>query len=181
MTLRLPLLAAAAAALFAVNAEAATVYATGVSWTNNGTVGSANNRNNPLNALGAPDGKFLAIGLGGSADFTFGRQFSGPGIIHEITFGNRAGYPESARILAGLNGQFVQVGTVGNQSASGAVFQFTGAFDTLRVVDTSGRPSTDGFDVDAVGVSAVPLPAAGLLLAGALGGFGLSRRKPDAA
>lgn len=177
MTLRLPLLAAAAAALFAVNAEAATIYATGVTWTNNGTVGSANNRNNPLNALGAPDGKFLAIGLLGTADFTFGQTFTGPGVTYEITFGNRAGYPESANVLAGRNGQFVQVGTVNNQSGAGSVFQFTGVFDTLRLVDTSGRPSTDGFDVDAVGVSAVPLPAAGLLLAGALGGLGLSRRK----
>lgn len=117
LALRLPLLAAVA--LFAVNAVAATLYATGVTWTNNGTVGTDNNRNNPLKALGAPDGDFLAIGLRGSADFTFGRTFTGSDIIHEITFGNRAGYPESARILAGLNGQFVPVGTVGHQSAAG--------------------------------------------------------------
>ncbi len=62
------------------------------------------------------------------------------------------------------------------------MFNFAGSFDTLRLIDTTpgSSPSDDGYDVDAVGVSPVPLPAAGALLAGALGGMSLLRRRQSA-
>ncbi|MGX0978396.1 hypothetical protein ACSSVY_004136 [Roseovarius sp. MBR-51] len=69
------------------------------------------------------------------------------------------------------------------------VFTFDGIFDTVRLTDLTlalfgGNPSnlstqaaTGGFDVDAISVSAVPLPAAGFLLVGALGGLAALRRR----
>jgi hypothetical protein len=180
--------AAATALLLGSAAQATTLYATGVDWTNNGTVGTSNNRDNPSNALGEPDDKFLSLGLGGMADFTFGQTFTGPGASYEITFGNRAGHLESAEVFAGIGGDFAKVGDVDNASAAGFVFNFAGIFDTLRLVDSSpfvkGR---DGYDVDAVGVTAfngpnpgpapVPLPASVLLLGAGIVGLGALRRK----
>jgi hypothetical protein len=177
--------AATAAFLAGAAAQAATIYATGIDWTNNGTVGSANDRDSPLNGLGAPDSRFMSLGLGGQADFTFGQSFTGPGVSYEITFGNRGGYFESADVFAGSSGTFTKVGEIDNVSAAGLVFNFGGIFDTLRLVDTSpfvrGR---DGYDVDAVGVTAlptmgmtpVPLPASVLLLGAGVAGLSAVRR-----
>ncbi len=75
------------------DAQAGTLYATDVIWTNNGTVGSGNNRDVKANALGAPDQKFLSLGKGGMADFTFGQLFTGPGVSYEVTFA-RSNYLE---------------------------------------------------------------------------------------
>lgn len=180
------LVAAATAMLIGSAAQAATIYATGVDWSNNGTVGSSNDRNNPLNALGEPDGMFLSLGLGGQADFTFGQSFTGPGESYEITFGNRAGYFESAEVFAGVGGSFSKIGDIDNASAAGFVFNFAGVFDTLRLVDTSPNVAgRDGYDVDAVGVTSVPnpgatpvpLPASALLLGAGVAGLGALRRR----
>lgn len=169
-------------------ASAATLYATGVTWTNNGTVGSANNRDNPLNALGAPDGNFMSLGLGGVADFTFGQTFTGPGASYEVTFGNRSGYLETADVFVGDNGSFTNIGSIDNSSSTGFVFNFSGIFDTLRLLDTTpgSSPSTDGYDVDAVSVTSysgptpstapVPLPAPALMLGAGLFGLGAVRK-----
>lgn len=183
------LAAVAAAALIGSAAQATTLYATSVNWANNGTVGSSNDRDNPLNSLGAPDGKFMSLGLGGKADFAFGQTFTGPGASYEITFGNRAGYVERAEVFAGIGGSggsFTKVGDIDNASALGFVFDFTGIFDTLRLVDTSPNVSgRDGYDVDAVGVTMlpnpgttpVPLPASALLLGAGVAGLGALRRR----
>jgi len=165
-------------------ASAATIYATGIDWTNNGTVGSSNNRDNKLNALGAPDGQFMSLGLVGAADFTFGQDFISRGTVWEVTFGTRASYLETAEVLLSYQGSnFVKVADIGNASASGSNFTFNGRWDTLRLVDTTpgSSPSTDGYDVDAVGVSPVPIPAAGFLLLGALGGLAAMRLRRKAA
>ena len=78
------------------------------------------------------------------------------------------------------------VGVVSNADAAsgttvGLAPGFT--FDIVRLVDLSSPingASTGGFDVDAVRVSPVPLPASGLLLLGAFGGFAALRRKKSA-
>lgn len=161
-------------------AAASTIhYADSVNWTNNGTV--AMGRDNPNNALGAPDGQFLSLGLGGEATFGFSTLFSGSASVFEVTFGNRASYPESADIYVGLgSGPMTLVTSITNILGQ-TTFSFTGVWDTMKIVDTSpwvqGR---DGFDLDAVGVAPVPLPAAGLLLFGSLVGLRLLRRRSPA-
>ena len=77
---------------------------------------------------------------------------------------------------------FTLLGTVRNAAGStdaGASLTFTeGPFRYLALVDRSAPGSgRDGWDIDAVSVAAVPLPAAGLFLLGALGGIAALRRR----
>ncbi|MEM1381604.1 MAG: hypothetical protein AAGH41_13370 [Pseudomonadota bacterium] len=178
-------------------ASAATIYATAVDWVNNGTTTSANNRDNPVNALGAPDGSFLALGLStpnnpGFAVFSFGQQFQGAVSVIEVTFGcqllssGACSHSESVDVLAGDDyafgsndfsdlSDFTFVGSIINGMAQGGTsLALPGSFTYLAIVDTTrtlfpNSPSTDGFDVESVGVTlanqAVPVPAAGLLIA----------------
>lgn len=167
-------------------------------------------RSNPGDALGAPDqvgnteGGFLSLGMGGIAVFGFASPFTGEGRVFEVTFGcsgpqkpgGLCNYSETADVyvfngaytpragaftLADLAG-FQFAGSVGNGDANtdaGAPFTVTGPFRFLALVDTS-KQGGDGFDVDAVRVSAVPLPAPALLLMAGIGGLWLTgrRRKP---
>lgn len=77
-----------------------------------------------------------------------------------------------------------------DQANSKKAFTFTGIFDTVRLTDVTQTiypdtfkddNGTGGFDVAAIGVTPVPLPATALLLLGGLGGLGgivsLRRRK----
>lgn len=186
----------------AAPAAASTYWATGVDWTpGDGTTGPSE-RYDPSNALGDPSDPgpidFLSLGLSdfdgtsytkGYADFTFGRSFYGQssGEVFEITWGNRSGYPEFARIFVGHDGVFTSVADVVNSIGGGLQFNHAGAFDTVRILDTTrfetqdnSPRSTDGFDIDAVGITApVPLPPAFLALGAALGALGAAgwRRK----
>lgn len=177
------ILSAAAVALalgtIAPAAQAAVVYATSVDTYNQGA-GVKGNRKVTANALGIEDGKFLSLGFGGSAIFSFGTLFNPVGAVFEITFGAASKHKESADVFGILNGMAKFLGSIGN--ASDGTFDFVGVFDQLMFVDTSvrGGGSTDGFDIDAVRVTpaTIPLPAGGLLLVGALGGvLALRRRK----
>ena len=128
-----------------------------------------------------------------------GQRFFGPGSLIEITFNNDPNWKEAVRIQVGMKGDensfitaepnpFVNTSTAGNP-----VFSFKGIFDTVRLTDltmalfgndpnnASTRLPTGGFDVDSISVSAVPLPAAGFLLVGALGGLAALRRRRKAA
>ncbi|MGR3540215.1 MAG: VPLPA-CTERM sorting domain-containing protein [Hasllibacter sp.] len=175
------LIATAAIAMLPAVAGAATIFATDATIEQDGPRGTANDRDNINNALGETDGTFFELGLGGIVDFTFGQLFTGPGNVVEVTFGNPAGFPESADILLGFEGVFTfltSVPNIGAQGPGGATFDFSGTFDTVRFVDTTQTNArTGGFDIDSVSVAAVPLPAGGLLLLGALGGLGFMRRR----
>lgn len=191
------LLAAGAAITLAASAHAATVtvgpggfdagWATTITYDDEAARGTANDRDNPLNALGAADGSFFEIGLGSFADLTFGTEFDSTATAYEVTFGDISDFPESIDIYAGngvgagFGGVFVTSMTNAD-AAGGGLFSVAGLgiFETLRFIDTSPSDGlkTGGFDIDAVRVAPVPLPAAGLLLLGALaGGVTLRRRK----
>jgi hypothetical protein len=178
------LLLGAVLAASAATANAAVIYATSVdsyiqgSDTISGGIDPA--RLVTSNALGAPDGKFLSLGLGGQLIVSFGRVFTSPGELWEITFGNRSGYLEEVEVYLGLGGMFTFLGNVTNAVAANP-FVFAGTFDQIKLIDVSPDvPDRDGFDVDAIGVSPIPLPAGGLLLLSALGGALLLRRRAAA-
>lgn len=179
---------AAAAALIAAPAMAVT-YATDVVW--KGTQYSiddatfavdGSDRNNAYNVLGEEDGSFLSLGLGEYADFTFGTKFTGQVSVFEITFGARKGHDEYALVTGFLDGQATVLGLINNQNPESSL-TFTGVFDMLRIRDVTignllnpnDANNRDGFDIDAVSVSAVPLPAGAALLLGGLGALGVVR------
>ena len=172
-------LAALSLGLLTPSAEAAVVYATSVDSYTQGTGITQIGRTNTANALGTEDGKFLTLGRGGKAIFSFGGLFITTGTVYEITFGNPKKYQESVDVFGMLGGVASYIGSLSN--AGSGIFSFSGFFDQLMLVDTSplGGGSKDGYDIDAVKVipAAVPLPAGGLLLAGALGLIGSLRRR----
>jgi hypothetical protein len=146
--------------------------------------GTADGRANPLNALGSNTSTFFEIGFGSTVTLQFGTQFVSPGTLVEVTFGNPARWPESVEIFVGnIGGTFTSIGSVSNAVAGGTGAQFTfsgGPFDALRLVDTTiptaSMGATGGWDIAAVRISPVPLPAGGLLLLTGLGVLALRRR-----
>jgi len=194
-------LTAAVFATFATASSAATIYASSV--TADGgtacTVGVQNtDRTDICNSLGMQDvdGSFSAGGFTSTANFdeleyTFGSFFTGPLTIWEVTGGGDTNptYVEELtfRLFNSVTEAF-QLGTVVNVEGVGdgidrwrVETEVAGVFDKLFVSDASvlsgGR---DGFDIDAIAVSAVPLPASALLLLAGLGAFGAMRRKKSA-
>lgn len=186
------LCAAAATALFAFGAaDAAVVYATDIDWQNNGTVGSSNDRDNPLNALGATDGKFTALGLSdpngsnpGFAVFSFGGQtFNGAAAdIIEVTFNCRlqpsgaCSYPESVAVYYGTDyafgshdyndlADFTFAGELFNGNAQGGTsITIPGMFTYIALIDTSAANYPNGPSTDGFDIDSVsvnPVPVPG--------------------
>lgn len=171
-------------------ANAAPVYAQSiVSWDQNGNV-VAPDRSDPESVKGAADGVFYSIGKGGNLVLDFGVGLvKSPGSIFEITF-RLKNYPESVSIFVSKTLDFssAEVKSVSNaiaawpQNPNGATLTFsTAAFRYVKLVDTgrknAGEAGLDGFDVDSISFSPVPVPAAGLMLAGAVAGLGALRRR----
>jgi hypothetical protein len=192
-----------ALALTPMKADAATIHATSAKIIVDGPRGTADGRDKIENAFGEADGDFFELGYDAVVEFQFGNPsgqlFFGPGSLLEITFNNNPNWKEAVRIEVGMKGDagsfktaepnpFVNISTSGNP-----VFSFKGIFDTVRLTDltmalfgddftnASTQLSTGGFDVDSISVTAVPLPAAGFLLVGALGGLAALRRRRKAA
>lgn len=194
-------LAAAAAILGGATSASALTYAVSITPEGQSTVSTptaTDVRSDAGNALGARDGKFFSLGLGKYADFTFGQDFTGAGAVYEVTYGAVVGWPEFIDILVynspDDSGAVVIASAVRNTLAqTGATFSFSGTWDTLRILDVTAREcgldntlnctqsadssGADGFDVDAVGVSVVPLPAAAWLLLGVSGGLFAAKRR----
>ncbi|WP_449420274.1 PEP-CTERM sorting domain-containing protein [Phormidium nigroviride] len=155
-------------------------------------------RRNAANALGAPQlnaysstKDFLSLGVGGSAIFSFGTQFTNKVTLWETTWGDKNGrqsaYDEQVEIFASnsLDGAWTRLGLIKNiadgayNTAEGASLSFEGVFQYLKLVDKSAAGSDrDGFDVNGIGVESVPEPftIAGMVL-GASGMIAARRRR----
>jgi len=148
------------------------------------------------NSLGVEDvgGSFSAGGFTSTANFvsgltyTFGGFFTGPLTIWEVTGGgeNNVSYIEKLTFtLFNSVTNAMQMGSVINIDGAGDGMDrwrietaVAGTFDSLFVQDDSDLDGgRDGFDIDAIAVSPVPLPASSLLLLAGLGAFGALRRK----
>ena len=153
--------------------------------------------------LGAPDGAFYSLGidfadgLGGGAVFAIDPMFTGPAAVVEVTF-TPSPHAEAAEVsvaLADAFGNFdastlQSVGFVDNGEgglvAPTTSVSFSGYWNFIVFQDVSamyypGTSSEDGFDIDSVSVTTVPLPAGALLLGGALAGLGAMRRRKSKA
>lgn len=160
-------------------ASAALVYPASVVAANQNGTAVAPSRSVTDNALGATDGLFYSLGLGGSLTLDFGRLVGGTGTITEVTY-NATGYLEYAQLFTSLDGvtytalttSFNGLAVAGEEITADAPFRY------LKLVDASpAGKGRDGFDVDSVGFAPVPLPAAGLALAAGLAGLATLRRR----
>ena len=154
-------------------------------------------RTDICNTLGEDDGDF-AGGVGNgffslknaqSLTFDFGANFTGPIYVYEVTGGSVQNHQEAAvlqLVATDLLGEnytktiFNTEGTKvsGTSSRYEIVFDSVGGpFQSILIQDLSG--TEDGFDLDAIAVSAVPIPAAGLMLLAGLGGLAAARRRKD--
>jgi len=177
MNLLKPVALAAALVVPAAASNAAPIYADSVvSYTPGVFKKVLDDRSDPNAALGAADGSFVSLGLGGEIVLAFSQPFKAVGEIFEVTFNDKTKHPESADIYVGDGVTWTLIASVKNYLSTS--FAATGIFTQLKIVDTTTKgPSFDGFDIDAVSVSPVPVPAAGLMLAGALAGLGSLRRR----
>jgi len=171
--------------------------------TNTASRDDAGNALGAPDQVGVQQQGFFSLGLGQAAVFGFGNTFRKKATAFEVTFvcsnpvNGTCKQAEIADVYA-FNGSynpfngafgvtdltfagFSLVGEVRNGDGStddGATITIGGPFTYLALVDRSpGGTGRDGWDVDALRVTAVPVPAAGLLLIGALGGLAFWRRR----
>lgn len=187
------LLAGLVLAASTAGANAATYYANSVIDVNSGSCSAsvtrctANDRKNVNNAVDTDESTFYALGFGG--DITVGfpvSPLSGQNVsAFEITFNREVGHDEAAEVYSVLNGVETLLGTITNFEGKNTVVAF-GSFEFIKLVDVTldlfpDTTSFDGFDLSAIKVSPVPLPAAGVLLLAGLGGLAAVRRRKTAA
>lgn len=196
MTALKTLLASAALVASAAGANAATYFADTIEDVSYGACTSTvractdDDRQNSANAVDGDSSTFYSLGLGGSLLVSFsqivGDIMPGAISVFEVTFNRMVGHDEAADVFA-VDGD-------GNESLLGRITNAVGGnsvvanmpFRQLRLVDVtkSEFPNTtsfDGYDVAQISVAPVPLPAAGLMLLGGLGGLAALRRRKKVA
>lgn len=151
-------------------------------------------RSNPLLALGAPQNNntinFVSLGKAGSLVLSFGTMFHNEVVVWETTFPPINNHIENVAVYVGdgasagtatywLAGNIVNTGDGAPLSLAAAhLASGLSAFKYLKLVDTTNflsSSSGDGFDVDAVGVLAIPAPGSAALAG--IGGMLIARRR----
>lgn len=137
--------------------------------------------------LGAGDGSFYSLGLEGALIVEIDPAFTSPLSVLEVTNAN-SNHKEAASVWGSIdNITYTLLGNVTNQNGGQTIggvqtLTFAGAYNFLMFVDISkslfaNSGTTDGFDLDAISVSEVPIPAAlGLFVAG-VAGLGAMRKR----
>lgn len=171
---------AALVAVAGTSSNAGIIYADSVDSYTAGTGITSSARKVTGNALGTADGKFLSLGVGGTVVLNFGETIAGTHktlSISEVTWGDRSKTLESIDVFFGLDNVFTFLGSMTNAAAV-SLLDISGVFNQIKLVDTSdGAVTRDGFDIDSISVSPVPVPAAGLMLLSALGLVSVLRRR----
>ncbi|WP_265501153.1 VPLPA-CTERM sorting domain-containing protein [Paracoccus beibuensis] len=188
------LLAGAALMASAAGANAATYYANNVvdavAGVCEGTASgcAANDRKNTANAVDGDSNTFYSLGFGGSIVVSFAKplfDIAQKVATFELTFNRDGDHDEAARVYSVLDGVETDLGVVTNAAIKSTVTAYS-PFEFIKLVDVTktvfpSSTSYDGFDVAQISVAAVPLPAAGLMLMGGLGGLAALRRRKKAA
>jgi hypothetical protein len=164
--------------------------------------GDANRTDASRINFGDGDGFFYSLGLstnGSISDLVLriNPSFTGPATVVEVT-NPGTNHLEAADVFvatedasggydANSNIFLQRITNNGSSGGSVSTIDFTGTFQFLVFRDASlfefsSTGSTDGFDIDAISVSAVPLPASGLMMLGIAAGIGyVGRRRRSAA
>lgn len=146
-----------------------------------------------LARVNATDGNFLSLGTGGSIVLGFG---AGPFVgttLFEVTNNCSAAscgqWPESVevRYSDSASGAWTLAGSISNSdtpvsvsgNTRGYSMSIASPFSYLMLTDTStfGATSNAGWDIDAVSVAPIPVPAALPLLLAGIGGIAWAGRR----
>jgi hypothetical protein len=188
--------AAAAVVAYTAPSASAALVPVGVEASQGAVVapGPLPGRDDPLAAIAGPDGSFFSLGFGGLAVFDFGSLIAAGEIsIFETTnscVATASGcfrHLESVEVfvsdsyVAGsldVSG-FVSLGSINNADAEAGVTLYGTGFRYVALIDTTpiDGGSFDGFDIDAIAVTEVPLPMSGMMLLSGLFGAGVLMRR----
>lgn len=189
---------AAGSVLSVTSSAFAYTWATDIIWSEG--AGVSEQRDNTDNALGANDADsidgvdFLSLGLEGYAVFDFDTSFNEIAIIYETTWGDTSNYYEAVEVYVSSTYDFdsgAEIDWTSQTSDWIYVDLFTNingeinidlgdeVYKYLLLVDDSKAQgdSTDGFDVNAIGVTPVPEPATMLLFGAGMASLASIRRK----
>jgi hypothetical protein len=151
---------------------------------------------------------FYSLGIGGSLTASIAPNLIANASLVEVTFGNNSSFPESALVYLDSISSDALLGELFNAASGVSSKNVNGVITTspdtpstgvtsfsiglnglsgssLIFVDSTAENysvngSKDGFDIGELSITAVPLPATGLMLFAGLGGFAALRRRKKA-